>query len=202
MFVDGWCGRPFRNKCLFLTQTLELSSWPWELKVLPPQTWKSHPFILCQRLLVENTAIVCRNPQINTSVVCLKTELSLFHFVWHILICAWRPPLMELWVTYRPARELGQLKLVMRWTQWSRQSDFVMAGLEIWIIRVWSSARPQRWRRSDFSPCHCRTPANEFRLLLSVVLLRCFTLFLLVSINFHRIQSHGRGRALERKYRP
>lgn len=98
-----------------------------------------------------------------------------FHFVWYILIFACRPPQMELWVTYRQAGELGQLKLLMRWTQWSRQSDFVMAGLRIWIIRVWSIAPAQRWRRTDFSRSRCRTPANVFRLLLSEVLLRWFT---------------------------
>lgn len=155
MFVDGWCGRPFRNERLFLTQTFELSSWPWELKVLPPQTWKSHPFILCQRLLVENTntTIVCRNPQINASVVRLKTELSLF------TLCGSSSFVPLKWNRESPTGRPENL-LVMRWTQWSRQSDFVMAGLRIWIIRVWSSARAQRWRRTGFSWCHCRTPAN------------------------------------------
>lgn len=155
--------------------TVELSSWPWELKALPPQTWKS--LWKCKHShCLQKSVVRCLQKSTN-KYICgvFKDWAQSSHFVWYILICAWRPPQMELRVTYRPGRGLGQLKLVMRWTQWSRQSDFVMAGLRIWIIGVWSSARAQRWRRTDSSRCHCRTPANEFRLLLSEVLLRWFT---------------------------
>lgn len=110
---------------------------------------------------VQKTVVQCLQKSTN-KYICgvFKDRAQSFHFVCYILICEWLPPRMELWVTCRPAGELGQLQLVMRWSQWSRQSDFVMAGLKIWIIRVWSSARAQRWRRTDFSRCHCRTPAN------------------------------------------
>lgn len=57
------------------------------------------------------------------------------YFVSYILIFARHAPKLTLGATYWQARELP-LKSVVRWAQWSRQCNFVMAQLWILIIRV------------------------------------------------------------------